>query len=373
MKSSTMLLAAARVCVAALAIAVPSAWGQTFTTFDPPGSQFTSPGSINPAGQIVGSYFDANFVSHCFLRDTDGTITSIDAPGAINGTCPAFIAPPFITPQGSIVGIYFDANFNLQPFLRAKDGTFPTFEMPSPGAVLSSGLVANSAGAIAGVFSDSNNPHVFFRAPSGKFTLFDFPPAFLTFIPFPFPGATPLVPSIAAMTPGGTIVGSYFDSNGAIHGFLRTIDGTFTTFDAPNAATGFFTGTSPTSINDSGIVTGQYFDTTLPSFGIRIFLRTPNGVFSNFDTPQLGTSLGSASINSSGAVAGDVLNFECPNFPFCNIVPISFVRAANGTVSSVNDPQAVQGTFVTGINPAGVVIGNYIDANNVQHGFVMKP
>jgi hypothetical protein len=40
----------------------------------------------------------------------------------------------------------------------------------------------------------------------------------------------------------------------------------------------------------------------------------------------------------------------------------------------VSDPEAVQGTFVIGINPAGVVIGNYnIDENGVQHGFVRTP
>jgi len=359
MKSGTHLRTGAVVLFALLAIAAqPSAWGQTFTTFDPPGSQGTSPVSINPAGQITGNYFDANFITHGFLRAADATITSFDAPGASFGTNPAFI-----TPQGSIVGTYVDSNFATHIFQRAKDGTFTTPEIPSPGASVYA-LVANSAGAIAGAYFDSDgNPKIFLRAPSGKFTLTEFPPAFLTFF---------FVPNITAMTPGGTILGSYFDSNGTIHGFLRTIDGTFTTFDAPNAAAGFFTGTTPTSINDSGIVTGFYFDTTQNS-DLRVFLRGANGVFSSFDTPQLGTSLGSAAINSSGAVAGNVLNFVCSNFPFCTIVPISFVRAASGTVSSVNDPKAVQGTFVIGINPAGEVFGNYIDENNVQHGFVRKP
>jgi len=166
-------------------------------------------------------------------------------------------------------------------------------------------------------------------------------------------------------------LGSYFDSNGAIHGFLRTIDGNFTTFDAPNAAAGFFMGTTPTSINNSGIVTGFYVDTTQNS-ELRVFLRASNGAFSNFATPQLGTFGGAASINSSGAVAGNVQNTVCTSVSCAN-VPISFLRAANGTVNSVNDPEAVQGTFVIGINPAGVVIGNYIDENSVQHGFVRTP
>src|SRR5713101_4434471 len=156
MKSRTMLRAGAMVLLALLAIAAqPSAWGQTFTTFDPPGSQGTSPVSINPAGQITGNYFDANFTTHGFLRASDGTFTSFDAPGASHGTFPAFI-----TPQGLIVGTYFDATFITQPFLRATDGTFTTFQIPSPGASIYA-LVANSAGVIAGAFFDSNgNPKI---------------------------------------------------------------------------------------------------------------------------------------------------------------------------------------------------------------------
>ncbi len=358
MKSRTMLRTGAGVLFALLAIAAqPSAWGQTFTTFDPPGSQGTTPTSINPAGQITGNYFDANFTTHGFVRAADGTITSFEAPGASHGTVPAFI-----TPQGSIVGTYTDANFSTNIFQRAKDGTITTLDIPSPGASIYA-VVANSAGAIAGAFFDSNgNPKIFLRAPSGQFTLIEFPPAFLTFF---------FVPNITAMTPGGTIMGSYFDSNGAIHGFLHTIDGNFTTFDAPNAAAGFFTGTTPTSINDSGIVTGFYFDTTQNS-DLRVFLRASNGTFSSFDTPQLGNFGAAASINSSGAVAGNVQNFNCSNFP-CIVVLTSFLRAANGTVKPVNDPAAMQGTQVIGINPAGEIIGVYSDANNVQHGFLEKP
>src|SRR5262245_22362251 len=152
----------------------PVAKSQTYTTFDPPGSQGTSPVSINPAGQITGNYVDANFATHGFVRATDGTITSFDAPGAAFGTFPAFI-----TPQGLIVGTYFDANFSTQPFLRAADGTFSTFQIPSPGASLYA-LVANSAGGIAGAFFGSNGPQMFLRTPSGKITLIEFPPAFLT-------------------------------------------------------------------------------------------------------------------------------------------------------------------------------------------------
>jgi len=354
-----MLRTGAGVLFALLAIATqPSAWGQTYTTFDPPGSQGTSPVSINAAGQITGSFFDVNFATHGFLRDTDGTITTFDVPGASN---PPGTSPGFITSQGLIVGTYYDSNFGQHIFLRAKDGTITTLQFPG-GTSYGGEFVANSAGAIAGLSFDANgNLQGFLRAPSGKFTFFEFPPAF---IPPPMPFS--FAPNVTALSPGGTILGSYFDENLALHGFLRTIDGTFTTFDIPNALAEFpFQGTIPASINDSGTVTGFYFDTTKNS-DLRVFIRATNGSFTTFDTPQLGSFGGSAPINSSGVVAGNVQN--CSNFP---CTPISFLRA-NGKVSPVNDPEAVQGTAVTGITPAGEMIGNYVDGNGGQHGFVVK-
>src|SRR5215467_12682791 len=40
---------------------------------------------INPAGLIAGYYFDANTVTHSFVRGSDGTIMSFDAPGGGTG------------------------------------------------------------------------------------------------------------------------------------------------------------------------------------------------------------------------------------------------------------------------------------------------
>lgn len=61
---------------AALAITVQSSAQIQIITFDPPGSITTNPASINPKGEITGSYTDAGFVHHGFLRSSDGTITS---------------------------------------------------------------------------------------------------------------------------------------------------------------------------------------------------------------------------------------------------------------------------------------------------------
>jgi len=72
-------------------------------------------------------------------------------------------------------------------------------------------------------------------------------------------------------------------------------------------------------------------------------------------------------INPAGAVAGyrnDMTNH-------------AFVRDNNGTVTILDARGAgagsFQGTFALGINPAGQVTGQYLDANNVYHGFLWTP
>ena len=76
------------------------------TTLDPPGSPFTIPWSINPAGAITGQYVDGSAVMmHGFLRAPDGTITTLDPPGSIYTVAQA------INPGGTIVGGYAEAGY----------------------------------------------------------------------------------------------------------------------------------------------------------------------------------------------------------------------------------------------------------------------
>jgi hypothetical protein len=74
--------------------------------------------SDQPCDGDHGILEDANFVAHRFLRGGDGTFTTFDAQGAINGTIPSSI-----NPEGAITGYYYDTNVVAHGFLRAKDGT----------------------------------------------------------------------------------------------------------------------------------------------------------------------------------------------------------------------------------------------------------
>jgi hypothetical protein len=89
------------------------------TTFDVPGAgtgPFQGTGlfgvAINPAGTIAGDYVDASNVSHGFLRAADGTISTFDPPGSV------FTSPASINPAAEIAGSYTDANGASHGFVR---------------------------------------------------------------------------------------------------------------------------------------------------------------------------------------------------------------------------------------------------------------
>ncbi len=167
-------------------------------------------------------------------------------------------------------------------------------------------------------------------------------------------------------------------------GFSVNAGGTktiITTFDAPGAGTAPGQGTFANGMNDTGAITGFIRDTNSARHG---FLRAPDGSFTIFDDPGAGTcsfSCGTIGpgqgtraygINPSGEIAG----FYSDNTGRCH----GYARAANGTFTQIDAPDAgtgpfPQGTFPSeftpaGINPAGAITGFYVDASSVQHGFV---
>ena len=100
----------------------------------------------------------------------------------------------------------------------------------------------------------------------------------------------------------GAITGSYQDTNETYHGFLRSPEGKFTTFEAPGADTGAYNGTSPAAINDLGVITGSYYDASGFTHG---FLRSPDGKFTTFEVPGAGGyGTNPIALNLEGAVVG---------------------------------------------------------------------
>jgi len=339
-----------------------------FRTLDVPGAVDTFPGGINPAGEIAGSYVDANFRSHGFLRERNGTFIRFDVPGASGTNGGA------INPAGEIAGSYTDAVFAEHGFLREPNGTITTFDAPGAGTTTSpQGTVPfsiNSAGKISGSYVDENYvSHGFLREPDGRILSFDAPGV--------GPGGGPNQDGTHALTinPQGKITGYYQDAQEAIHGFLREPDGTFTTFEAPGAATTMADfGTLAIGIDPAGAITGYYSDGTSPPDSSQVvyhgFVRKPDGAFITFDVPGA-----VATFPSSNGPAGVIVGW----YSDANEVNHGFLRRRDGSITTFDAPGAgtnqFEGTFPGGINPAGFIIGEIqaTDAGPVTHGFLRIP
>ena len=168
-----------------------------------------------------------------------------------------------------------------------------------------------------------------------------------------------------SIDPQGAIAGYYLDNNNVYHGFLRTKRGDITTFDVSGAGTAAFQGTLPFGSNTEGAIAGFYADSSFVYHG---FVRTPDGKITTFDAPGAGGTF-AAQINPAGVIAGDY--FDVAN------VQHAYVRSPDGNITTFDAPGAgtgaFQGTF-TGfldcINPEGVMVGYYLDASNLYHGYV---
>jgi len=189
----------------------------------------------------------------------------------------------------------------------------------------------NSASAVTGWRTDGDS---FVRTVDGTVTTFAVPGASAT--------------EALQINDEGEIAGSYTDSSGKVHGFVRAIDGAFTTFDVPKASD-----TLASAINNRGTVAGRYYDDA----GSHGFVRAASGRVKTFDI-QGAAGIIPVCINDKGTISG-------------NAAAHGFVRASDGTITTFDVPGANGGTFAGCINVKGTVIGTYFNGNgDGQHGFV---
>jgi hypothetical protein len=345
-------------------------------TFDAPGAD-TTPGDnngtyaagINILGTIVGSYQDKNSTYHGFLRSLEGQFTTFEAPGAdtgsYNGTSPASI-----NDLGAITGSYYDASGFSHGFIRNPDGKFTTFDVPGVGGYGSNPIAINLEGTVVGWYTDSNYLfHSFVRYPDGKYSTFLAPGQCET------NGSQGCYGSeLSNINLLGLGAGNFMDKNLVHHGLIRHADGTFTTYEAPNAGTGQNQGTGCpgcfAGLNQFGAIAGIYTDSNNVSHG---FLRTTDGNFKSFDAPGAGTgsfqgtgcpSDCPVSLNDSGAITGVYID--------ANNVYHVYLRSPEGNIVTVQ-PTGSLFTFPAGINDSGIVAGYYVGANGVYHSFLRIP
>ena len=259
---------------------------------------------------------------------------------------------------------------------NAQEPRIITFD--APGADLKPGdyngtypSAINDFGVIVGSYQSADTVyHGFLRSPDGKFTTFEAPSADTT--AGSYNGTSP-----SSINDLGVITGAFSDATGLSHGFLRAPDGKFTTFDVPGAG-GY--GSTPLAINLEGAVVGYYTDST---YSFHAFLRSPDGKFTTWIGPDACTGNGSEGCYGSGATSVNAVGTIAGGFEdnSGNFVHHSFARNAKGELKTFDVPGAGTGSYqgtgcpgcALGLNQLGAIAGIYSDANSVNHGFVRNP
>lgn len=373
MKSNTWTRIGTLSLITFLALSL-QVFSQNIVTFEAPGADTnpgdnngTYPGGINNAGVITGSYQDKKDVFHGFLRSPDGTFTTFQVPHA--NTSPFFgTFVNAINDLGVITGTYYDENQVEHGFVGSP-GKFSSFDVPGAANGLYP-FAINLEGAIVGWSFDSNGLfHSFVRSPDGAVSVFLIPGQCETNTAQGCYGS-----ELTTINLFGLSVGNYMDNDFVSHSLIRNLDGTFTKFDDPNAGTGQYQGTGcpgcALGFNQWGAIAGPYIDENYVQHG---FVRSPDGTFTTFDAPGAGTGEGQGtgcpsdcptSLNDFGAITGNYID--------TNYQLHGYLRTPDGNVVSF-DPTGSTYTWSSGINDFGVITGYYIDGNGVYHGFLRIP
>lgn len=194
---------------------------------------------------------------------------------------------------------------------------------------------------------------------------------------------------------GGGIAG-YVQFPGGQQGFIRYADGTFSKpLVHPADTTGV--STFAMGINLTGTVAGEYLGSTGFVLTNNKYTNSANEVF--YGINDMGETCGSFNgVNKLPAIpglivsAGQKTTFYAPGatgkasittaeainnhgdvagpFTIDGKTYNGFLRSATGTMTVISNPKATQ-TLVHGLNDHGWLCGHYLDAQNVEHAFVV--
>jgi hypothetical protein len=124
-----------------------------------PGSTGTFPTALNADETVVGCY-TVSGVYYDFVRDPDGTITTLNIPGTVPGCIASFnfpveivVVPQSITlnDEGTITGYYTNTAKASVGFVQFPDGKLITFSHPGSAQTIPTSI--NNGDVIAGYYS----------------------------------------------------------------------------------------------------------------------------------------------------------------------------------------------------------------------------
>ncbi|TVT37085.1 hypothetical protein FNH05_25140 [Amycolatopsis rhizosphaerae] len=172
----------------------------------------------------------------------------------------------------------------------------------------------------------------------------------------------------------------YFADGKGVHGFLRSVGGEFSdAVDHPEAGNA----TALLGLNDTGDVVGYYHgksgqggypgSISLPSRGVFSFVYSLGAKkFEPIAPPEDGIGTVVAfGINDSGLVSGWYFAQDTSGRSEAIVKGFVWSKAARGYVDTFRyGDEAGEGTFATGINGAGLVVGQFVGKDKARHAFV---
>ena len=232
---------------------------------------------INIAGTVTGQYGDASNNSNGFVWQ-NGTLQILDNPGSPDTVLAS------VSNRDVAVGYYGDATASHAATYSFAGGAWTT--LPDiPGNSSNQGWGINSSGVVVGEarVNSASNPTAWIWDPNAQ-----------SYSYFAVPGAAQDDTYPDAINDRGQIVGSFVDTSGAVHGFVK--DGEdYTTIDLPGATATYVWG-----INNSGAIVGPWHNLSGWAEG---YVRTGDGVFAVVDFPgALETYV--VGINDRGDICG---------------------------------------------------------------------
>jgi probable HAF family extracellular repeat protein len=346
MKSLTLL--SAGMCLAA--IVVPSALASsayTCTTFIHGSAAYTLASGINNNGQVVGvSYTDSPpgqpAILHAFLRNADGTITTLTSPGGSDD-----FEPVGINNHGQILGQgpgAFIPNSGAGAFILNPDGSHtdiaPAVAPPGQAYLSTTFSGINDKGVLAGTIDSEPNPsqpapdHVelaFIRGADGVYRIID-----------------QIVPSLPFPLFSGPINNSNFvvEHTRDAEGFLLQPNGPkipllFPGLDAQFLSRGF----TATGLNNNN-VTASSFSYLFPENSFA-FLRASDGHYPAIVCPDvLNKNLSITGVNDRNAVVGTISS----NSPGLGAQTVGFIATPTGVFphAQLSQTSWTFGSHVTG-------------------------
>lgn len=302
-----------------LSVYATSSFGQLFryASIDVPNSIATWASGIGPRAQIVGGYLDSDGNEHGYVYSL-GQFTTIDVPGTLVGLSADIKLQTEvngINPAGDMVGDYFAPAGAPGAPACTKDFAPPC----QRGFVYRHGQFSN-------VLADGHAGSI-----------------------------------ASSITPDGSIYGCLHDQTFGpeMFGFQRTHSGDFQIQSTPNSM-------NNSATPDASIIVGLY----TPSGASRAHGFTlQNGTFSDYMFPgSLATQLWG--INPSGDFVGVYRDSTTFHGLFQSSdgsapIPINYVDPDTKVA-------AIQ-TRAFSINPAGLIVGFFVDANGSEHGFTAAP